>query len=199
MMDMTAQEIPIPQFKESSPDTLSGSFTDDLIISKAWLCQEIANIQKTFDAIYVLGSWYGNMSLFLIDRSDISFNKIINVDIDPKSLKTGQQLAKKLRIEKKIYPLCKDVNRLIFGQAKNNSLVINTSCNDIENRGWFDRVPKGALVALQARNNVNSVNQFDSIGSFEKLYPFKHLIYRGSKKLQDPETAYHRYMLIGIR
>ena len=172
---------------EFSPNTLKGSFTDDLIVSKLWLISEVSKIHKDFNSIYILGSWYGNLSLFLLYKNNIQFKKIINVDIDKKVLNTGQELATKLKVADKIQPMVKDANKLNYSQAKPPSLVINTSVNDIKNNGWFDNIPEGTLVALQTRDE--DLDQFK----------FTKVLYSGSKRLRDPETSYVRNMVIGIK
>ena len=172
---------------EFSPDTLKGSFTSDLITSKLWLIKEVGNIHKKFNTIYILGSWYGNLSLFLFKKHDIQFKKIINVDLDKKALSTGQEMADELGVSDKIEPMVQDANTLDYRQATKPSLVINTSVNDMNNEGWFDNIPKGTLVALQTRDE--SLNEFK----------FAKILYSGKKELEDPETKYTRYMLIGIK
>jgi len=172
---------------EFSPSTLAGSFTDDLITCKSWLISEVSKIHKDFNSIYVLGSWYGNLSLFLINKNNIKFDRIINVDINRKVLSTGNKLAKKLGIDDKIEPMIKDANDLDYRQATAPSLVINTSVNDMKNDGWFDNIPSGTLVALQTRDE--DLNEFK----------FTKLLYSGEKDLKDPETAYTRYMTIDIK
>ena len=171
---------------EFSPNTLSGSFTEDLIISKLWLIKEIEKIHNKFNTIYVLGSWYGNISILLINKY-IKFKKIINVDINDTVLNTGQVLAKKLGIDKQIEPMAKDANTLDYRQAIFPSLIINTSCNDMKNAGWFDNIPRGTLVALQTRDNT-----LDE-------YEFSKVLYIGKRHLKDPETNYTRLMKIGIK
>ena len=137
---------------EFSPDTLKGSFTSDLITSKLWLIKEVGSIHKKFNTIYILGSWYGNLSLFLFKKHDIQFKKIINVDLDKKALSTGQEMADELGVSDKIEPMVKDANTLDYRQATKPSLVINTSVNDMNNEGWFDNIPKGTLVAFKAHS-----------------------------------------------
>ena len=171
---------------EFSPKTLSGSFTEDLIISKLWLIKEIEKIHNKFNTIYILGSWYGNISILLINKY-IKFKKIINVDKNQQVLATGQLLAKRLGIDKRIEPMAKDANTLDYRQAKSPSLVINASCNDMENSGWFDNIPVGTLVALQTRDNT-----LDE-------YKFSKTLYSGQRHLKDPETDYTRIMKIGIK
>ena len=175
------------KLREFSPNTLKGSFTDDLIVSKLWLIREVAKIHKDFKTIYILGSWYGNMSLFLFEKHNIKFDKIVNVDIDKSVLQIGQELADKLGVANKIQSMVKDANTVDYRQATFPSLVINTSVNDMKNEGWFSNIPKGTLVAIQTRDE--DLDQFD----------FTKILYTGSKELEDPETSYVRNMVIGIK
>jgi hypothetical protein len=50
---------------EFSPLTVQGSFENGLILNKLWLIYELQKIQDQFSTIYILGSWYGNMSILL--------------------------------------------------------------------------------------------------------------------------------------
>lgn len=191
------------EFTENSPLTVEGSFTEDLAASKLWLCTgvqamlEQENIPK-LNTIYVLGSWYGNMSLFLIAKH-IKFKKIINVDRNPKYIKTSKKLAKELGIDNEVEFMSTDANSLDYRHAKYPSLVINTSCNEIKGTEWFDNIPDGTFVAMQARNNGDSVNQFDNLGEFADKYILSDTYFCDSLDLKDPETNYTRYMIIGIK
>lgn len=173
---------------EASPNTVKGSFTRDLVTSKLWLINELSKIKTKFDVIYVLGSWYGNLSILLLapSQTSIKFKKIINVDRDADKIEQGQQLAKKLGVDDKIETMVKDVDDLDFRQLTDSSVVVNTSVNDIDTTSWFEHLPIGTLVALQSR---------DSLENFK----FTKKLYTGEKDLEDPETKYTRYMVIGIK
>ena len=68
---------------EARPDTLEGSFTPDLVASKEWLCKVLEKLLSTKKPrnIYVLGSWYGNMGVFL-EEAGIKYDKLILVEPD---------------------------------------------------------------------------------------------------------------------
>lgn len=174
---------------EFSPLTLQGSFTKDLILNKLWLLSELKKIKDHFGVIYILGSWYGNMSLLLV-RSDIEFKHIVNVDSDARVVKKGQQIAKKMNIADRIEPMVADANTLDYRQLGRDGLVINTSCHDMENAGWFDHIPAGTMVALQSRTDVD-----DDLSN----YKISKLLYQGSQALEDPETKYTSILEIGIK
>lgn len=180
---------------EASPDTIEGSFTDDLIRSKAWLAKHVLKIMQDqkidhFNTIYVLGSWYGNMGMFL-HNSPIKFDKLINVDIDREAVEVGKRLSDKMGIDN-IEHMVKDVNRLDYRQIKEPSLVINTSANDMEGTNyWLMEIPEGTLVAIQSREGPLEL--------FDKRYPLSETLYLDKLDLEDPEEPYTRFMKIGVQ
>lgn len=180
------------EIDEASPNTLQGSFTPDLQYSKVWLLDEVQKIlgKTQLDTIYNLGSWYSNMGLFLV-ANKLGFNKLINVDIDKDTLKTGQKLLDKLGISDKVEHMHKDANTLDYRQLKQPGLVINTSTNDIEGDDWLKNIPEGTLVAMQGRNGT--------LEEFDKQYPLNKTYFLDEVELEDPETEYERFMKIGVK
>jgi hypothetical protein len=174
---------------EFSPLTLHGSFESGLILNKLWLLHQLQNIQDQFSTIYILGSWYGNMSI-LLSKSNIQYDHIVNVDQNPRVVRGAQRIARILHIDDKIEPMIKDANRLDYRQLDPDGLVINTSCHDMDNRGWFDHIPQGVLVALQSRDDVDhDLDQYD----------LSQTLYQGTRSAQDPETRYTSVLRIGIK
>ena len=164
---------------EFSPHTLAGSFTPDLMASKQWLIKELGKLAPHADRIYILGSWYGNLSLLIAD-SAISYDEIINVDKDPRAIERSNHMTRKYD---NIHSIVQDANELDYD---NPSIIINTSCNDMPNLGWFDRIPNGTLIVAQTRGKP---------WDFE----LSRVLYRGKKSLVDPEGEYTRQMLIGLK
>ena len=177
------------RLREFSPDTVSGSFDRGLIFNKLWLIHELAKIKHTFSTIYILGSWYGNLSI-LLARSDIDYKHIVNVDTDAKRVRQGQAIAKQMHVADRIEPMVADANELDYRQLDSNGLVVNCSIHDMPNSGWFDHIPRGVMVALQSRTDVDH-----DINS----YALKTILYDGTKQLADPETEYTSLLRIGIR
>ena len=177
---------------EASPNTLQGSFTPDLQYSKVWLLDEVQKIlgKTQLDTIYNLGSWYSNMGLFLV-ANKLGFKKLINVDIDEKTLSTGEKLLDKLGISDKVEHMHKDVNTLDYRQLKQPGLVINTSTNDIDGDDWLKNIPKGTLVAMQGRHGT--------LEEFDKKYPLRKTYFLDEVEIEDPETEYERFMKIGVK
>jgi hypothetical protein len=173
---------------EFSPLTLDGSFERGLIMNKLWLIHELRKIQDQFSTIYILGSWYGNMSI-LLSKSTIQYDHIVNVDQDTGVNRQAKRIGRMLNIHNAEY-MAKDANRLNYQQLDQDGLVINTSCHDMANHGWFDHIPQGVLVALQSRDDVDhDLDQYD----------LSRTLYQGSRSAQDPETRYTSVLRIGVK
>ncbi len=109
---MRAQEL-----EESSGYSFEGSWTPDLVFSKLWLARELKNILAdnqvdVVPVIYVLGSWWGNMSVIL-DRAAVPVEKIINVDSNAKWLRGSQQLTRAMNINN-VQTMRADANHLDY-------------------------------------------------------------------------------------
>ena len=184
---------------ELYPNTVTGSKGSSLNLERFWAVATLSQIKNNFDTIYILGSWYGNVALllFMLERY-ISFDRIINVDINADSLEIGQQRLAKLGLDNKTKPMHRDANELDYRQLGPDGLVINLSCHDIPELEWLEHIPAGTWVVLQARNNdPGAANQFRSFKQFDRTYPLSHTAYQGTLDLEDPDGDYQQYMKIG--
>lgn len=194
---MITNEILTPLVNESSGSSLNGSFTPDLIQSKVWLLTELARIAPRVGTIYVLGSWYGNLGVLLALDPVIQYKRLINVEKNKKFLQASERIQDHLGMDNTEY-MFTDANNLDYRQLGNNGVVINTSLTGMQGQAWFDNIPAGTLVVMQSRDN----DPGDAVHSTQDIvdrFPLSEIIYDGELKLQDPETAYTRYMVIGIR
>lgn len=194
---MIINEILTPLVNESSGYSLEGSFTHDLIKSKVWLLTELAQIAPDVGTIYVLGSWYGNLGVLLALDPVIRYKKLINVEKNKKFLQTSERIHDRLGMGNTEYMLA-DANDLDYRQLGRDGVVINTSLTDMLGQAWFDNIPAGTLVVLQSRDN-DPGNAAHSTQDIIDRYPLSEIIYDGELQLQDPETEYTRYMVIGIK
>ena len=194
---MIINEILTPLVNESSGYSLKGSFTHDLIKSKVWLLTELARIAPNVGTIYVLGSWYGNLGVLLALDPVIKYKQLINVETDPKFLQTSERIHNHLGMGNTEYML-KDANDLDYSQLGNGGVVVNTSLTDMQGQAWFDNIPAGTLVVMQSRDN-DPGNAAHNTQDIIDRFPLSEIIYDGELKLQDPETTYTRYMVIGIK
>jgi len=194
---MIVQEILTHQSEiaESSGYSLAGSFTRDLIASKVWLLQELKKIQYHYTTMYVLGSWYGNLALFIQLQPTIEVDTIINVEVNPEMLQTSQRILDRIGADNVKYML-KDANKLTYQQLGDSGVIVNTSLTEMPEAEWFEHIPAGTLVAMQARDNDPGVKYHDS-QDIQRKYPLNQVLYRGTIQLRDPETQYQRFMIIG--
>lgn len=183
--------------EESSGHSLEGSFTPDLVFSKLWLIRELAKISPDVSTMYVLGSWYGNLALLLHRYPQVQVDRVINVENNPEFLKGSQNLLNTADVGNVEYML-KDANDLDYRKLGQNGVVVNTSLNDIKGTDWFENIPTGTLVAMQARDQVEN-KQFSSPEDIEQKFPLDQVLYSGSLDLEDPETEYTRFMVIGVK
>ena len=194
---MIINEILTHLVNESSGYSLKGSFTHDLIKSKVWLLDQLARIAPQVGTIYVLGSWYGNLGVLLALDPVIRYKKLINVETDPEFLQASERIQDHMGLGNTEYML-KDANDLDYRQLDKDGVVINTSLTDMQGQDWFDRIPAGTLVVMQSRDR-DPGNAAHSTQDIIDRFPLSEIIYDGELKLQDPETEYTRYMVIGIK
>ena len=180
---------------ESSGYSLAGSFTRDLTASKVWLLSELERIQSNCSTIYMLGSWYGNLALYMTLEGRIQADKIVLVEKDKKFLSTSKNLLDLAGADNVEYMLA-DSNKLDYRQLDESGVVINTSLTDMPGRSWFLNIPAGTLVVMQARDHDPNRN-FSSTQDIVDRFPLSEVLYHGRMQLRDPETEYTRYMVIG--
>jgi hypothetical protein len=183
--------------EESSGYSLQGSFTHDLTKSKVWLMSELAKVQQDFSTIYVLGSWFGNLALYMTLDPVIQADQIINVDVKPEWLQQSQRMLQHVGADN-VQHMLSDANKLDYRRLGDSGAVINTSLTDMDGRAWFDRIPPGTVVAMQARDQ-DPGHQFSSADDILEKFPLSQVSYSGSLQLQDPETPYRRFMVIGTK
>jgi hypothetical protein len=154
---------------------------------KAWLLDNIHFVNKE-SKVLVIGSWLGFTSYCLYK---MGFNNISETDPDDRL----EVIANAINcVNENFIHLNEDVNHIDISQY---DLVINTSCEHIEDNTWFSLIKPGAVVVLQSTNFKcdDHVNTVESIDEMKHLYKMK-TVYEDELKLNDIFT---RYMLIGIK
>lgn len=180
---------------EASPDTLEGSFTPDLVESKTWLAKMLAKGLKGKNAgtIYVLGSWYGNMGVFL-QQAGVKFDKLVLVEPDEEALMRSKDLLQQLNDDGKLILIHQKAEDIVYEKP---CVVINTSCNET-GPVFLTKLPDNVLCCLQARNNnEDSLFPTEQMEDFVDYFPLETVYYTGEKQLEDPEINYTRFMKIG--
>jgi hypothetical protein len=189
---------------ESAPETLKGSFAPSLQLSKLWMCGALKRLMRQeninkFNTVYSLGSWYGNMALFMLIKQ-VPFHTIIDVDLNPKYLAASKRLMPKLYKHGRLVSLVADANTIDY-DVPAPSLVINCSTNNMRNAGWLAHIPTGTWVAMQGRSNEpqNRFNTVSSLAEFDQEYPLADTMFLNSIPMRDPDDRYVRWMKIGIK
>ena len=185
----------VASLEESSGSSLEGSFTRDLVFSKFWLMRKLAQIQPHVSTMYVLGSWYGNLALYLRRYPQVQVDHIVNVETDQERLATGERILNQAGVDN-VEHMLKDANELDYRQMDSAGAVVNTSLTEMPDTDWFENIPPGTLVVMQARDH-NPDQQFSSAEDIERKFPLSQMLYSGGMDLQDPETEYTRFMVIG--
>ena len=180
---------------ESSGYSLEGSFTHDLTTSKVWLMTELAKIKPNITTVYILGSWYGNLALYMHLTPIVNVKKIINVETDQSMLDQSQRMLDHIGASNVDY-MNKDANDLDYRQLGMDGAVINCSLTDMDGTDWFRHIPDGTLVVMQARDHDPGY-QFHSTDDILEKFPLSQVLYQDKLRLKDPETHYHRFMVIG--
>lgn len=187
----------IADLDESSGYSLEGSFTPDLIFSKLWLLDQLSKVTDHISTMYALGSWYGNLAILVTKFQQLDVDKIINVESNQEFLSSSHKILDQFGADNVEYMLA-DANDLDYRQLGSQGCVVNTSLTDMPGTDWFGNIPPGTLVALQARDH-DPGQQFHSTKDIEQKFPLSRVLYSGSFDLEDPETLYTRFMVIGIK
>lgn len=185
---------------EGSPDTLAGSYTPDLVFSKQWLCAalNILCAQQSLGTVCALGSWYGNIGVYL-QQCDVNFDHLVLVELDAEKLEHGPRLMPDLWDQGRLSLCHCDAGELDYKDLEHLT-VINTSSNEMSPQ-WLDRVPRGTLVVIQGRNNTQSEvpTPTATLTEFDQQFELDRTLYVAAQDLRDPEVSYTRFMKIGYR
>lgn len=185
----------IRQVTESSGYSLAGSFTPDLTRSKVWLMRELARVTPQVGTVYILGSWFGNLSLYMSLMPMFEHGQMINVETDRKMLRQSQRMLDHIGVHD-VEHMYRDANDLDYRRLDDDGVVINCSLTDMKGRAWFDNIPRGTLVVMQARDHDPGY-QFNDTQDILAKFPLRKVLYQGKMSLEDPETPYTRFMVIG--
>ena len=156
----------------------------------------LSNIKKLKHAA-ILGSWYGLLGVML--REHVSDDVYIdNVDTDPETKIIGQQLFRHDRTEFFVG----DAVDHILDRLKNYQLIINTSCEHMEQEDVkliTQAKDKDAVICFQSNNyfsddsHINCSNSLDEFVEGLDLIEVMH-----ASVLEVKPENYERYTVIGI-
>jgi hypothetical protein len=197
-----------PDFQVRKREIDLDSFSDGQVRSKIWLCEKlepILNAELLEPArIWVFGGWYGIFSFLLLARARVAVREIHSFDLEEEATDMAWELNRAWWVGHEGFSASRaDVNELgpsFYLGDRSPDLVVNTSCEHFSSDRWFESIPPGTLVALQATdmphpdhlNGVSSVS--DLKARFQRLREVK---FSGELRFEYKDWSFTRYMLIG--
>ena len=186
------------------------SFYHGLVNSKIWLCQELEGImykQKMHcPALHILACWDNLLAFMLLTRKPKFYGVVHGYDIDEGAINSANQITNTwIHDYPKVYNHLLDINATDFSSAGEESIFINCSVDQLDSTRWFDSIPKGRLVCIQATdieegNDPWLVKQTTKdITELQERFPLTDVLYKGTREIYYSTFSYNRFMLIGIK
>lgn len=185
------------------------AWSDGQVRSKLWLCQFL---EKEFShhrqlKIWILGSWYGLVALFLLSRQRVQIHTIHFFDIDREALQVSQKILEHWRLSGINLHFhqqdCTAFNAANFiSQSGAPDVVINTSCEHFSVSSWLKDLPLHTKVIVQSTNMSHATHLYGS-SSLEQfshqLEPWLKVSWKEEIKFVYPSLSFSRYMVFGRR
>ena len=157
---------------------------------KKWLIKELLHVSlrmkfKPFNKISIVGGWYGNVLIPLIQKH-LTYEEIRFYDIDPETIRLAKSF---LHIEGEISFRTQDATTAHFSGHQN--LVINTSAEHMA-----PLTVDKSLMCIQSNNYreiEEHVNCVDSADELAEMYRINKIYYTGQLDMGN----YTRFMAIG--
>lgn len=179
-------------------------FSHGQIHSKLWLCEQLEPYLPNDARVIILGSWYNTLGFLLLVRNSHKLELLTGIDFENENIKMSNKLLDAWLIgnDVKVKNIWKSANRLTEQDTEIYHIVINTSCEHMEDE-WFNQVNLDQLICLQTSNVVHDhvtwdiINPNPDMETFKSKYPLSQILYEGEKVFDYGELKYSRYMLIG--
>jgi len=181
------------------------------IASKLWLCNVLESLAVSNNiphpTIWILAGWYGLLAFLLLSREKIGISMIRSFDLDPETEEVAAAINNRWSIEdQKFKAFIEDVNNLDYASpylylSGKPDIIINTSCEHIVEKKWFDRIPAGTLAVLQSTDmhDADHINRVQSIEEFKNKYAMNSYFFENSQIMAYNNTSYTRFMIIGMK
>lgn len=185
-------------FAEFPDMPVDNAFNHKQVASKLWARDMLAtHTNGAFDHIWVMGGWIGILPAMLFDDARFEIKAISSFDIDPSVAPVAEKLNRKLAGDADFAAHTADMYELDYTGPNAPDLVINTSCEHIEDLPkWLSLLPTGCRVMLQSNNYTSEpthVNCVESVDELTQQANLSDLSYAGALEL----PKYTRFMLIG--
>jgi hypothetical protein len=183
------------------------AFSSGQVGSKLWLCEELEKcpIPKQ-STIWVYGGWQGVLGLMLLTRPRFKEATVRSFDLDPRCADIANTLCENWVWRQWQFRAftanCNELNLEVPGEFGSlPSIIINTSVEHFADRVWFEKIPMGTIVILQASDfeHDGAVSPFISEQQMREAFPLKEFFFSGKMKFDYKTWCFHRLMLIGVR
>ncbi len=178
--------------------------------SKLWLCRELEKLfisKKESQTIWILGGWVGLLPFLLLSRENLKIKTIRLFDKDPLSEKIADSLnenwlCRAWKFKAKTIDCNQlDYKDLAFADSEKPDIIINTSVEHFSSRLWYDNIPTGKTIALQACDLLHK-EHIAPVHSKEELkdkFPHSQLLFSGELNFDYKTHSFSRYMAFMIK
>lgn len=220
MFDINTVEI-IKKILKDYPNRLVdvlNSLGERQQLSKDWLVEKLNAYKHPFRnkmksdslSIIILCSWYGLLAYKLIEKFNLKkINRIHCVDYDPKVKRIANRLFRKIdneNLKNGVLTLIKHWERDIVDvpekELKNSEILINTSCEHLNQQTIYDIIDKtdrGTLIVLQSNNYhkiQEHINTVKDLQEFVSQYQSRLINIEMHEK---DFLEYKRFMILGLK
>jgi hypothetical protein len=181
------------------------AFSSSQIQSKIWLVSILESItnkhfsKKTNYKIWILAGWYGITNFILRTRNNIPASEVRSFDLDFSCEPIANQINNLWHWQKWQFKAeTIDINNLDYSNPPD--IVINSSVEHIDQNLWFEIIPKGTLVCLQASDldHEDHISIYKSLEDLIERFSLE-VLYQGVKRFEYDDHGFNRYMIIGFK
>lgn len=180
------------------------AFSDGQMKSKIWLCENLESLyaNQFFEKVYIYGSWYGLLPWMLLIRGKLRFQSLVLCELDLQALETSRKVLDHWKIQD--FPItfyhgdCTNLS----SQVSEKDLLINTSCEHMQDLKWWTQLPAQTNFALQSTDmkHETHIQTVSSLSEWQKdLGPCSKMLYTGCLEFVYPSFQFHRWMAIGSK
>lgn len=150
--------------------------------------------------IYMLAGWLGLANLLLRIRNKIPILEVRSFDLDP-CCESLADSVNNLWVFKawEFKAHTADINELKYSPRPD--VIINTSVEHMTANVWWENIPQGVVVCLQASDmeDDDHVNKISNERQLLENYPLQELLYTGIKRFEFEDKSFYRSMIIGVK
>lgn len=183
------------------------AFCSSQYLSKMWLVQTLENVLPLHLEnaqgynVWILAGWYGVTNLILMTRGRLKISSVRSFDIDPDCEKIAEKINEPWvwrNWQFKAYT--QDINKLSY-DIDPPDVVINTSLEHLDSDVWFNKIPKGTVVAFQGSDldHEDHNADFSSLDQLKQRYLLDQYWFEGLKMFQYDDNSFQRFMIVGIK